>query len=317
MSRRLSILTLILTTFGAVAANAQTSIALPGDRVFPENIAASHDGALYIGSIGQGGVFRVEPHGTEAKVWIKPGTFGTHSIFGVLADDKSNTLWVCSNDLTARGVTISGADGVSALKGFDLKTGEGKISTELPTKPATCNDVTIGPDGAAYISNTSSPQILRLAPGGKELEIWFTDPSLQPANGAGLDGLAFGPDGNLYVDRYTPGDLYRINVKNGKATGFTKLTTSRTLALTDAIRRYGKDEFLLVEGAGRLDSFTVQGDNVTVETLKDGYTGRPTGVACVGRTAWVSEGQLSYLFDPAKKDEQPNLPFLISSVALP
>jgi hypothetical protein len=52
-----------------------------------------------------------------------------------------------------------------ALEGFDLKTGEGKISAQLPTKPATCNDVTIGPDGAAYVSNTSSPQILRLAPG--------------------------------------------------------------------------------------------------------------------------------------------------------
>jgi hypothetical protein len=46
MSGRLSILTLILTTLGAVAANAQTSIALQGDRVFPENIAASNDGAI-------------------------------------------------------------------------------------------------------------------------------------------------------------------------------------------------------------------------------------------------------------------------------
>jgi sugar lactone lactonase YvrE len=159
MSGRLWILTLILTTLGAMAANAETSIALPGDRVFPENIAASNDGAIYVGSIGEGGVYRVEPHVKEAKVWIKPGTFGTHSIFGVLADDKSNTLWVCSNDLTARGVTIAGSDGVSALKGFDLKSGEGRISAQLPTNPSTCNDVTIGPDGAAYVSNTSSPQI--------------------------------------------------------------------------------------------------------------------------------------------------------------
>jgi sugar lactone lactonase YvrE len=307
----------MFATFGAVTAHAQTSIALPGERVFPENIAASRDGTLYVGSVGQGGVYRVEPHGTEAKVWIKPGAFGTHSIFGVLADDKSNTLWVCSNDLTSRGVTIGAADGISALKGFDLKSGEGKISAGLPTKPATCNDVTIGPDGSAFVSNTSAPQILRLAPGSTEFDIWFTDPALQPATGAGLDGLAFGPDGNLYVDRFTPGDLYRINVKNGKATGATKLTTSRPLALPDAIRRHGKDEFLLVEGGGRLDRFTVQGDKVTVETLKDGYTTRPTGVAVVGRTTWVSEGQLSYLFDPALKDQKPSLPFQISAVPLP
>jgi glucose/arabinose dehydrogenase/mono/diheme cytochrome c family protein len=307
----------MLATFGAVSAHAQASIALPGERVFPENIAASRDGTVYVGSVGQGGVFRIEPHGKEAQVWIKPGAFGTHSIFGVLADDKSNTLWVCSNDLSARGVTLSGSDGVSALKGFDLKTGEGKISAALPGKPATCNDITIGPDGSAFVSNTAAPQILRLAPGAKELEVWFTDPSLQPATGAGLDGLAFGRDGNLYVDRFTPGDLYRINVKNGKAAGATKLTPSQPLALTDAIRRIGKDEFLLVEGAGRLDRFTVQGDNVTVETLKDGYTTRPTGVAVAGKTAWVSEGQLSYLFDPDKKGQKPSLPFQISAVALP
>jgi len=307
----------MFATFGAVTAHAQTSIALPGERVFPENIAASRDGTLYVGSVGQGGVFRIEPHGKEAQVWIKPGAFGTHSIFGVLADAKSNTLWVCSNDLALRGVTIGGSDGISALKGFDLKTGEGKVSAALPTKPATCNDITIGPDGSAFVSNTAAPQILRLAPGGKQFDVWFTDPSLQPASGAGLDGLAFGPDGNLYVDRFTPGDLYRINVKNGKATGATKLTTSRPLSLSDAIRRHGRDQFLLVEGGGRLDRLTVQGDSVTVETLKDGYTTRPTGVAVVGRTAWVSEGQLSYLFDPALKDQKPSLPFQISSVPLP
>jgi sugar lactone lactonase YvrE len=315
MSGRL--LAWMFATFGAVTAHAQTSIALPGERAFPENIAASRDGTLYVGSVGQGGVYRIEPHGKEAQVWIKPGAFGTHSTFGVLADDKSNTLWVCSNDLSARGVTIGGADGVSALKGFDLKTGEGKISAALPGKPATCNDITIGPDGSAFVSNTAAPQILRLAPAARELEVWFTDASLQPATGAGLDGLAFGPDGNLYVDRFTPGDLYRIDVKNGKAAGATRLTTSRPLALADAIRRHGKDQFLLVEGAGRLDRFTVQGDNVTVETLKDGYTTRPTGVAVVGKTAWVSEGQLSYLFDPALKDQKPSLPFQISAVALP
>lgn len=315
MSFRFFIPALAIATCGAATANAQTPIELPGERAFPENIAASQDGTIYIGSLGAGGVYRVEPHGKQAKVWIKPGTYGTHSVFGVLADDKSNTLWVCSNDLSARGVTVAGSDGVSALKGFDLKTGEGKISAELPGKPATCNDITIGPDGAAYVSNTAAPQILRLAQGGKQLEVWFTDPSLQPEKGAGLDGLAFGPDGNLYVDRYTPGDLYRINVKNGKAAGFTKLNSSRPLALTDAIRRYGKDQFLVVEGVGRLAGFTVKGDNVTVETLNEGYS-IPTGVAIVGKTAWLSEGQLSYIFDPTKKDQKPNLPFHIYPVPL-
>jgi hypothetical protein len=50
------------------------------------------------------------------------------------------------------------------------------VSVALAGKPALCNDITTGPDGAAYVTNTMAPQILRLAPGAKEFEVWFTDP---------------------------------------------------------------------------------------------------------------------------------------------
>jgi hypothetical protein len=64
-----------------------------------------------------------------------------------------------------------------------------------------------------------------------------------------------------------------------------------------------------------LDRMRIQGDGAVIETLKDGYE-IPTGVAVVGHTAWVSEGRLSYVFDPAKKGQTPNLPFHIYSVPL-
>ena len=61
-----------------------------------------------------------------------------------------------------------------------------------------------------------------------------------------------------------PGDLYRIDVKKGKAIKLTKLTPSRPLFHTDGMRRYGKN-FLLIEGQGRLDLMSVHGDSVSVE----------------------------------------------------
>ncbi len=225
-------------------------------------------------------------------------------------------MWACSNDLSALGVVIASSETGSALKGFDLKTGQGKVSAKLPGDHTLCNDIAIGADGSAFVTNSAAPQILRLPPGSNQLEVWVNDPLLAPpASGAGLDGIAFGTSGSLYVDTYTTGELFRVDVVDGKAGKVKKLKPSRPLTLSDAIRPLGGNEFLIVEGAGRLDRMRIQGDGAVIETLKDGYA-VPTGVAVVGHTAWVSEGQLSYVFDPAKKGQTPNLPFHIYSVPL-
>jgi sugar lactone lactonase YvrE len=292
------------------------SIDLPGDRVFPESITSTKDGTLYVGSLGAGGIIRIKPGARNAELWIKPGAFGSRSILGVLADERSNTLWACSNDLSARGIMIASIESGSALKGFDLKTGEGKVSAKLPGDHTLCNDIAIGADGSAFVTNSAAPQILRLPPGSNQLEVWADDPLLAPPDGgAGLDGIAFGTSGSLYVDTYTTGYLFRVDVVDGKAGTVTKLKPSRPLTLSDAIRPLKGDEFLIIEGAGRLDRVRIQGNRAVIETLKDGYA-VPTGVAVLGQTAWVSEGQLSYVFDPAKKGQSPNLPFHIYSVSL-
>ncbi len=302
---------------GSAALAAQAAIALPGDRAFPENITSTRDGTLYVGSMGSGGVYRIRPGQARAQVWIKPGAYGSNAVLGVLADERSNTLWLCSNDLSGLGVIIAGADKGSVLKGFDLKTGKGKVSAALPGVHTLCNDIAIAADGSALVTNTLAPQIFRLPVGGKQLELWMSDASLQPPPGkAGLDGIAFGSDGNLYVDTYSPGELYRIDVKDGKAGQLTKLQPSRPLVLADAIRPLGKNSFLIVEGGGRLDRLVIHDDGATIETLRDGLV-IPTGATAVGNIAWVSEGQLSYLLDPSKKDQKPNLPFRVYSVALP
>jgi len=91
--------------------------------------------------------YRVVPGSKEAQTVESSPALSERTPHSASWDPKSNTLWVCSNDLSAWVVAISGSDGVSALKGFDLKTGEGKLSAALPGTPALCNDITIGPDG--------------------------------------------------------------------------------------------------------------------------------------------------------------------------
>ncbi|HML30070.1 MAG TPA: hypothetical protein PKE16_14795, partial [Hyphomicrobium sp.] len=160
-------------------------IKIPGDQAYPESMSAAPDGTIYVSSIAAGGVARVKPGQSKAEMWIKPGAFDTRSTFGVLVDEKTSTLWVCSNDFSAMGVpgptTVPG----SYLKGFDLATGEGKFSAAFPGKDHVCNDMVIAPDGTMYVTNTAAPQILRLKPGAKQLEIWLENDLLAPKNGSG------------------------------------------------------------------------------------------------------------------------------------
>lgn len=296
---------------------APDSIALPGEATYPESITATADGTLYVSSFASGGVIRVKPGATEGEVWIKPGAHGSRSTFGLLADEASNTLWVCSNDLSSMGIKGPGEEKGAALKGFDLKTGEGKLSAALPVSPAMCNDIAIGQDGAAYVTNTLGPQIFRLKRGARELEVWKSDPLFAvEGKEAGLDGIAFGKDGSLYVNTFTKSKLFRIDVKDGEAGKITALKPSRNVVLADALRPFGDGTFLMAEGGGSLDRVTFEGDTAKVETIKDGISGGITGVTKVGDTAWITEGQLAVITDPTKKGEKPKLPFKIHAVPL-
>ena len=309
----------VLATALAVstAAAAPTEVALPGDHVFPESLSSTKDGTLFVGSFAEGGIFKVQPGADKAEPWIKPGANNSRSTFGVLADEASNTLLVCSNDTSGFGVPGPGTAKGSALKAFDLTTGEAKGSTPLPGSPTLCNDIALGPDGSAFVTDSFNPHILRLKPGGSEFEVWASDPRFTPPKGgAGLDGIAIGSDGALYVNTFTPGGLFKVAVTDGRAGEVTTLETSRKLTLPDSLRPYGSNTFLMIEGGGSLDLVTVKGGTAEISTVKDGFGG-PVSVTQVGSTAWVAEGQLGYLLDPELKKQQPKLPFHLYAVPLP
>src|SRR6201984_2281183 len=114
------------------AAAGPASIALPGERAFPESITSTRDGTLFVGRLGEGGIVRADPRTGSAALFVAPGAAGSRSITGVFADEASGTLWTCSNDLSPLGGPSGGRDRGAALKGFDLRTGAAKRSGPLP-----------------------------------------------------------------------------------------------------------------------------------------------------------------------------------------
>jgi sugar lactone lactonase YvrE len=296
---------------GAVQA-APADVLIPGNHVYPESLTSAADGTLYIGSMAEGVVLRAAPGATTAAPFIAAGSNGILSVLGVLADDASNTLWVCSSDLSAFGVVMQTGEKPVALKAFDLQTGAPKGSYPLPGEKTLCNDIVRAADGTLYVTDSFNPHILRLKAGAEQLEVWAEDPRFTVEKGAGLDGIAIGSDGAVYVNTYNGSGLYRVALKpDGTAGAVTTLKTSQKIELADALRAIGPNTFLMIEGTGKLDRITVSGDDAKIEVVRDGFK-LPVSVTVVGDTAWVVEGQLNHLFDPKLG---PPAPFLVIPVS--
>lgn len=294
----------------STAAALQT-VDLPGDQLFPESLAIGPENSVFISGMN-GQILRVDIADGKVSEWAAPGTYGAGPLFGVLADTRNNMLWACSNDFSARGVSVEGADAGSWLKGFDLASSEGKVSLKMPGASAVCNDMAVGPDGALYITDTVSPRVLRWKPGATALEIWKEDVNL--GKEGGLDGIAFGSDGHLYVNNVRTGQLFRIpRGQDGASGAIAEITPSRQLIEPDGMRPIDGMRFALAEGGGSISVLEIAGDKAQVTTLAEGVT-QPTAVDVRGGTVWYVQGQLTALFNPDKP--QPSRPFKLSSVSL-
>jgi sugar lactone lactonase YvrE len=294
-------------TVAVLSAQPTTEITLPGTRVFPESITSTEDGTLLIGSLGHGNVLRVAPGKNAAEEWIKPGTSGLNSVLGVYADEKNNLLWVCSNKFDKTGEATS-------VKTFDLKSAAPKNTYALPGDNPLCNDIAIGADGTAYISDTNLASLLMLKPGANSLEVAAEDPLL-----AGADGVAFGDKSTLYVNSVTVNKLVRVDLgPDGKSKNITELKLPRPLDHPDGMRTIGKQRLLMAENSGKMSVVTFEGpgmQRVVLQTLKEGLEPTP-GVTATKGMAWIVEGKLNYMNDGPKKDKDPGA-FKLYAVPLP
>ncbi len=281
---------------GPAEANSQApaEISIPGTRVFPESITASSDGTLYIGSVGQSQIYRVAPGQGTAEPFIAPGTGGMKQVFGVFADDGSNTLWACSNQL-AEGPPGAAPPGPSALHGFDLPGGEAKGQYAFPAG-GMCNDIAAAPNGDVYATDTALMQVLRLPSGGDALEVWSPAGAFGPAGGV-LDGIAF-VDGRVIVNTLATNKLFAVAVgADGKAGTVTELKLSAPISGPDGMRAHGSNAVLTTDSTGKIQRVEISGDTGTVTTVKDGLEG-PVSVATVGNMGYALEGQLAIMFAP-------------------
>src|ERR1700722_2425693 len=277
--RPLAVSVILVMSF--VQAASAADILISDSKSQPESLTLAPGGVLIVGSASSPFVYKVRPGSSTAEKFIDasaegPGTF----FFGMLADAASNTLWTCQ--LTPVPNTTP-PQRHTALRSFDLNTGAPKIRWNLPGDNNVCNDFTIGPDKALYITDTIPGRIFRLAPGASAAELYLEHATLR-----GVDGITF-LDGVLYVNNVIFNKVYRIPVDaSGNPGAPVDIWTDQPIKGPDGMRA-AKGKLLLAEnGSGKISILTVNGGKASVPLLKDGLD-TPTGVEPAGDTIWIAE----------------------------
>ena len=287
----------------AAMAAAVTDVTVSRPMSFPESLTSTSDGTVYVGSMNLGEVYRALPGSRRATTWISKERGGFGRVLGVLADARTNTLYVCDNN-----------GDKAYLKTFSTRTAALFKTYELPGG-GFCNDIALSGNDA-YITDTKGGRVLKLAAGTDALTVWYTNDPSDPS----LDGVVWKGDA-LYTNTYNGNHLIRISLNaDGTAGRDVNLATSMDIFQPDGMRLGPDGEILLVEGRGkdgngRLDRVTMNGDSATITVLRQGLM-LPTAVTTVGATALVLEAKLNYQRDPALKGKDPGT-FTAYTVKLP
>jgi sugar lactone lactonase YvrE len=289
-------------------------VIIPGDRYFPEGVAAAPDGTLYVGSMELGCIMRAAPGADQFEPFIPSGANGLVSVLGLYVDEVRSLLWACSAD--ADNGKLAGSAPV-ALKSFDLASGAPRGSYDLPGGGFP-NDLTIDPAGNVYVTDSWSPRILRLPAGGAALHDWIHDPQLGVEQWS-LNGIDYDPaSGAIYLVDQLAGNLFRIAIEaDGSAGRVTLIETSRPLRRPDGLKVIGRDTLATAEqNVGGMAVLHLRGDRADVVTVNEGLDMVATFAFFAG-SAWVVENQGDHFWDPEHAGPDADPPFRIVEVPLP
>jgi hypothetical protein len=288
-----------------------SSLTVPGETFFPESIAATPAGTLFVGSVVTGEILRFPPGSTTAETFVLAGV--NAGTVGVFADTVRGVLWACAVDLSFQRPT--------ALRAFDLRTGALRATYELPDR-GVCADIALA-HGDVYITDTTDPTAATRLPGrilrlttprpnqadGGTLTVWSADPLF--TRPAPPNGIAFDGSSTLYTTNLSTGELLGVRIRlDGSAAPASVVDLDRDLVVPDGIRMLDPARLLVTELVGRLTLVNVHtGATTVVSEALD----QPTSVVRVGGSLWVSEGQTLLLV----LGQRPNLPFTVRRLSVP
>ena len=291
-----------------------TTIELPGDPEDPvgskfEGIGLDErTGTFYVSETTGGEISRGNIRRDAAKPWLDgDGTDGRFTARGITVDRKGQVY-------IAGGPNGDNLDGTAPDLWVYSRSGTLLAALDVGVPGAFINDVAIGPDGAAYFTNSNAPQVFRVA---KDRTGWqvstFVDATdtIATQTGFNLGGIVATPDRRaLVVAQGNVGALWRIDLRTKAVTPIAH--PGADLVNADGLVLKG-NKLIVIRNFSRVISTLKLADKWTTAELRDETPTDPDRVFTTGKLS----GSRLYLVD-SKFDEAVALkPYEVVVLKLP
>ncbi|MEV7183679.1 hypothetical protein [Kitasatospora sp. NPDC093102] len=229
--------------------------------------AAHH--RFLLGSLRHGTVSAVGTDGRVRTLVDDPGTL--IEIAGLRIDPVHRRVLVTNldNGLGERsGAATQGK--LAGIGAYDLDTGRRIFYTDLAAVAADggnhlANDIALGPDGTAYVTDSFAPVVYRVTPDGTA-SVLLRDPRLAAAPGSyGLNGIVH-RDGRLVLGKWDDGTLWQVPVRDPAALRQVEVADGGALLHLDGL--LGRPDGSI---AGVTNAFSGSGRDAEVELRSEDH----------------------------------------------
>ena len=195
----------------------------PGGSTFEGIAVAPERHSFYVTEVTGGEVHRGEIDDPRTQVWLDEEDAqesGRTTAVGIATDPDGRVYLAGGNNRSLPGAAADAPD-------FWVYGDDGDLlaSLRMPVDGTVfLNDVVVGPDGAAYVTDSTSPRIFRISreDGGWRATLWASADAAgapQQGTGFGLNGIEVAPDRqSLVVVNTNLGQLWRYDLATATPT---------------------------------------------------------------------------------------------------
>ncbi|MEO7424219.1 MAG: hypothetical protein ABI036_03470 [Fibrobacteria bacterium] len=212
--------------------------------MYPETIEYdAREDRFLLGSFREGAIYGVDQSGKASLLVEDPRLC---SVLGIAVDAGRSRLWAVNSDLGASArPSAAGPKNLAGVGVYDLVTGKAIRYVDLATLvvgPHLLNGIALDSAGNAYVTDSFSPVIYKVAPTG-EAGLFLRDERFS-GSGVNLNGLVVHPDGYLLVIKKSEGSLFKVPLS--RPSEVSQVTIDRSLVGGDGLTLAGGRDLVVI-----------------------------------------------------------------------